>query len=408
VRLLENTVWQTVDQVVGRGLLFAFYVAIPLIVGLDEYGRFAFLQSFVLLVVQPALFLGLETLVVTGVAGGERAVFAAAVWLRLLALGATAVVVAGVAAWSEPDSRLVLWLLWFYQGAHALLSLVFAYFRGVESMRMEAVIGVGQKALALPLLFVLPLMGVKGALVPAWTLAMVGVGGGLLLLGPYRRAVMPVLRGMRWPGRDDPGLRRLLRDGSQLGLAGFVGVAYFRLGSILLGVLGSHEAVGVYAAAFRIMEATHLVPIVATNVGLPRLVRAGDARAFALRWALRLAALGLAVSGVLFVAAERLIAMLYGASFAAAGTVLAILALAVPPIYAGYVLTQALVAIRRTDAYLRLALASVVLNIALNLILIPRWAAAGTAIATVMTELAVAAIGIGVLTVRPRPLSATL
>lgn len=371
MRLFENAAWQTVDQVVGRGLLFAFYVAVPLTIGLEEYGRFAFLQSLVVLLVQPALFLGLETLVVAGVAGGDRAVFAAALQLRLLALAVTALFIVPASTWAGPENRWVVLLLWLYHGAHGLISLLFAHFRGTESMRMEAVTSVAQKAIALPLLILLPLAGAGDALLPALTLALVGVSGAIMLLGPYRHAVIPLLHGIRWRRLDDPDLRRVARDGTRLGLAGFVGVAYFRLGSTLLGLLGGHQAVGGYAAAFRIMEATHLLPIVATNVGLPRLARAADPPAAALRWTLVLAACGLVVSGGLLFAAEGLVALLYGPAFAAAGTALRILSLAVAPIYAGFMLTQALVVIHRTDAYLRIALTSVLLNVVLNLILIP-------------------------------------
>jgi len=388
VRLIDNAFWQTADQVVGRGLLFLFYVAVPLLVGVEEYGRFAFLQALLLVLVQPALSLGLEPLVVGGAARGDRGLLAAALAVRALALAATAAIVALLAAASAPESRGVLWLLWLHQGLLAVLGLVFAEYRGRESMRMEAVVGVSQKAMALPLLGVLALAGVRGALLPAAALALAAAGGVALLAGPCRRELLPLLRELRRPRLGDARLRHLLREGARLGLAGLVGAAYFRLGSIALGLLAGREAVGAYAAAFRILEATQVVPTVAMNVALPRLARASE-RAAALRLMLPLAAVGAAVSAALYLASAQVIAALYGAAFAPAAPVLRVLALAVAPIYAGFALTQGLMVTRRSGAYLRVALASVALNLALNAVAIPLWGASGAALATVVTELAV-------------------
>lgn len=393
-RLFENTVWQAADQIAGRGLLFAFYLLLPLAIDLEQYGRFAFVQSLVVMLLQPAMLLGMDLLVVAGAAHGDRHAFAAGLMLRLVAIALTALVVALATAGSDADTRWLVWLLWAYHAAQGLQGLVFAQARGVESMRMEAAVGLIQKAVALPLLGLLWAAGVGGARLPALTLALVGLGGGALMAGPYRGEVARVLRGVRWPRLGDPAVGRLLRDGGRLGAAGLAGAIYFRLGSVVLGLLASDAAVGAYAAAFRIMEAAQIVPAVALRVGLPRLARAADVPAAVRRLAAWLALAGLAIAGGLALAAESLIAALYGPSLVAAGPVLAVLALAVPSIYAGHAVTQGLVATQRIGAYVRVAWIGLLLNVALNTLLIPQWTATGAAWATVLTEIAVVALGL--------------
>src|SRR6202022_4696648 len=69
--------------------------------------------------------------------------------------------------------------------------------------------------------------------------------------------------------------------------------------------------------------------------------------------------------------AGQLVPMLYGGGFAEAGTVLGILALAVPAIYFHVMAYQVLVAMNRQITWTKVLAGATVVNIALNLMLIP-------------------------------------
>lgn len=53
----ENAAWQALDQGLGRGRLLLFYMSIPMVIGLEAYGRFAFVQAAMLIVAQPVMLL---------------------------------------------------------------------------------------------------------------------------------------------------------------------------------------------------------------------------------------------------------------------------------------------------------------------------------------------------------------
>ena len=84
--------------------------------------------------------------------------------------------------------------------------------------------------------------------------------------------------------------------------------------------------------------------------------------------------------------AEIIIQMFFAQEFQGSGEVLKILALAIPIIFWGYLMTQSLVALDHNRIYLAITAFAVLLNVLLNYWLIPEYGAEGAAIATVITE----------------------
>ncbi|MBP1684274.1 MAG: Membrane protein involved in the export of O-antigen, teichoic acid lipoteichoic acid [Deltaproteobacteria bacterium] len=388
----ENAAWQALDQGLGRGLLLLFYMSIPMVIGLEAYGRFAFVQAAMLIVAQPVMLLGLDLIVVKRVARGEHGAVRDAVLARAGLVGATGVVVIAAAAVAAPGDLTLVALLWLYLGTLAFEGLVFAYFRGIEWMRAEGIVGTTQKALALPLLGLLAMAQLRGAVLPAATLALAASAGAVLLVLLYGGRVAPAFRRRERRG-ENAGAAAMLREGSVIGLAALTSVIYFRVDSVMLGLLRGSEAVGIYNVAYRLMEGTLIVPIVFMNVVFPRLAKAADLRAAVGRAGGLLAAVGLVVSAAFAFGGPPLITLVYGGAYERAGSVSTVLALAIAPIYVGTLLTQALIASDRQLEYLRLAVLALAANVGLDAVLIPPYGEVGAAAATVATEVAVAIAG---------------
>jgi O-antigen/teichoic acid export membrane protein len=406
VKPAENAAWQALNQGLGRGLLLLFYICIPMVIGLEAYGRFAFVQAAILITAQPVMLLGLDLIVVKRVARGDHGAFRDAVLARAGLVGATGVVVIAATAFIARGDLAVVGLLWLYLGMLAFEELVFAYFRGIEWMRAEGIVGTAQKALALPLLGLLALARVHGAVLPAATLALAASAGAALLATLYGDRVAPLFRRRDGRRRGDAGLPAMLREGIVVGLAAFASVIYFRVDSVMLGFLRGSQAVGIYNVACRLMEGTLIVPIVFMNVVFPRLARAADFRTAVGRAGGLLAATGLVVSAAFALGVPPLITLVYGGAYERAGSVSIVLALAIAPIYVGTLLTQALVASDRQIEYLRLAVLALVANVGLDAVLIPPYGEVGAAAATVATEVFVVIVGLRLLS-RQREAAAT-
>jgi O-antigen/teichoic acid export membrane protein len=207
-----------------------------------------------------------------------------------------------------------------------------------------------------------------------------------LLLTPSGVPLRPRIDRVLW--------RRLLRAATPLAVAyGFVSV-YFYIDIALLARLSSSSQVGLYDAAYRFMFLGILIPgaIVSSVYALAAESAASDRARFArlARELLSLCALALPLPVIVLCAdPEGLLRLLYGGAYADGAPVLRVLGIGVALTIATGVVGPLLIALGEERVTLRISIAAAVLNVALNLELIPSLHAVGAAIATVATELVV-------------------
>ncbi len=168
---------------------------------------------------------------------------------------------------------------------------------------------------------------------------------------------------------------------------------YFRCDIVLLRQLTPDPAeVGNYAAAYRLIEGVVMLATPLAHIFFRRLrVSLDDRAAFRRSFFVMvtvMAGLSLAalVGGLLL--GPFILTLAFGHKYQAAIPLLAWLLGSLPFILPNYVLTQALVALGREAYYAGVTIAAAVLNIGLNLLLIPHLAARGAALATIATEAA--------------------
>ncbi len=408
MKLLHNLFWQFLNHGLGRAALWIFFMCIPLWLGPEGYGKFSF--AFSISVIAAAVFFQARSdlVVIRQVSENDESVLSLFFWLRLFVCACALLVLAG-ARLGHPHLEIYLWLLgyWFFW---SLQDLYFAYLRSQEQMRLEGIVGLAQKLLALLFLFWLGrLKSGRSETMPAMALCL-ATGAGLaavLIFSPTLRE-----RTGRWL-RSAPAVKikkpldPALKEIGLLGLIALLATVHFHIDKVMLGLLASTRAVGLYTLAVRLVEALLVLPALVMAAFYPRLVRSGDNSrkiSFFLFWGLLLSATLLAFAARPL--ATPLIPLIWGQGFAPAGGIFQVLVLAIIPIYPGYLITQQLVAARRTKAYLYISLASCAINIALNLLWIPRWQANGAAWATIVSE---ASVTIGaVLALRPGPSDASL
>jgi O-antigen/teichoic acid export membrane protein len=191
-------------------------------------------------------------------------------------------------------------------------------------------------------------------------------------------------------------LSAFVRDVAPVGAGVLLSALYFRVDVFLLEAWQGTETVGLYNSAFRIVEALRLFPAALLAVMLPRLVRAANPRPLA-RLAGALTAFGIVVAVALWLAANWLVPVIYGPSFAGAVPALQVLAVAFPLMSLNYALTYQLIGWNGHRAYAALCLAALLFNVALNARLIPAMSLTGAAWSTLATEALLTAGCAGVL-----------
>ncbi|HEX2050099.1 MAG TPA: oligosaccharide flippase family protein [Actinomycetota bacterium] len=204
----------------------------------------------------------------------------------------------------------------------------------------------------------------------------------------------------RWDGRVTPGVAGF---GAMIRVAGFFAIAagltttLTFLDAIMVQAFRGNAATGLYGAAYRVLIALGIAPVVyteAANRSIAFLARHDPPRlARMVRRILRhllLLALPLAAGGV--VLAGELLETLYGGGYRDASGALSILLAALVFVFPGYLLVATCYAVgleRRVALTLALA---VLLNAAANLVAIPRLGIEGAAAATLGAEAIVFAL----------------
>jgi len=180
------------------------------------------------------------------------------------------------------------------------------------------------------------------------------------------------------------------RDVWPIGVGIVLSALYFRIDVFLVQLWSGTEAVALYNAVFRLVEALRLFPAAVLAVILPSLVRAGDLRPMT-RAALPVCACAIAASAVLWASAGWLIPVIYGGRYAGAVPAFRVLLLSFPFLSLNLALTHQLIAWDGQRAYAALCALALAVNIVLNARLIPRWSIEGAAWATLGTELVLTA-----------------
>lgn len=235
----------------------------------------------------------------------------------------------------------------------------------------------------------------------AWLVVLVvcaaaGVGLFWIILGRSLCAVMEVA--LIWtaiyrkgfltgPWRVLPSeARQYVRYGLPVAISTLAVGIYHRIDQVMLHKMANDQILGNYVASVRLAELVSLFPIAVMSSMFPILAQtAGDEARF--RHYLRLSfrslmaiAFGICIFATLF--AGPIVHLLYGVKFAAAAPLLAVLIWSEVPVFFGVAMSNALVA-KNLQNYLPLStLVGAGVNVALNLYLIPRWAALGSAWAT--------------------------
>jgi O-antigen/teichoic acid export membrane protein len=168
-------------------------------------------------------------------------------------------------------------------------------------------------------------------------------------------------------------------------------ILYFRSDIVLLEYLGNNlEDVGQYAAAYRVLEGIILLATpIAVIVFRELRLRVSDSRSM-FRLLFRLLPLMLFFA-ILIVSLSALwgskfIVLFFGSNYQLAGELLFWLMLALVFILPNYILTQGLIVLNKEVGYAKIAIIVALLNIALNIWLIPIFGAYGALWATIFSE----------------------
>lgn len=382
-RTAQTALSLAASEILGKIASLVVFVVCARVLGLEEFGVYSFgLGVGLLLAVLPSM--GLDARLVQLASAEPRCVHACLGALLLIRATVFAAVIGPV----------VVVLALVTPGANhfaAVLMLVVASLLDTFSDAFRAACGARQRqhrtAVVLVVQRVLGLVLVVGLLTlhaQVWAAALAYLGSVVFGLAGMadaarRAGAVPVLRGT---GRE---VRRLLAAARVMGLEAVATMGLFRIDTVLIGALLGPAAVGAYSAAYRLLEAVLFVSWTISRAYVPVIASHATNRLQVRHWARRcslaVVALYLPYGVALLLRGDEILALLFGAEFV---TPLLMLSIAAAPLMFGvaHLAASVLLALRPDPVVLRASVVALVLNVGLNLVLIPWWGIVGAGAAT--------------------------
>lgn len=389
-RVLQNSGWLIADKIVRLGFGLVVWLWLARQAGPAAFGQWNFAIAFAALFAVVA-GLGLDGVLQRKLVADDAdapALLGTAAVLRLAAGGIAALLCVGVGWLARAEQVEVVVLI----GLNAIVfvlqsSQVVDYLFQARMQNRHAVIAVNAAFVLATAIRIILLWQEAPLLWFGATLVLEAALAASLLLAAARRVD---LSPSRWS--FDPAIaKRLLSESWPLLFSGMAVIMYMRLDQIMLASMIGDAAVGQFSAALRLSEVWYFVPAAILSAAFPALLKRRAQSVIAYEQYVQslydaMAWLGLAVAVVVSFAAPWLVDRLYGSAYADAAHVLQVQTWAGITVAMSYVHGKWLLA----EGLLRIGLmytaVGCLVNLSLNLLLIPRFGAVGAAWSTLVTQ----------------------
>jgi polysaccharide transporter, PST family len=388
-KILANTGWLFIDQVVrmGCGLLVGVWVARYL--GPEQFGTFNYALAFVGLFGALAT-LGLDSIVIRDIvrnSSSRDAVLGTAFLLKMagafVTLGLTLLAISIV----RPEDSLSRYLVGILAAKTVFqaFDVIDCWFR--SQMQSKYSVWARNTAYFIVVLVKISLILLKAPLIAfAWaTAAETGLGAaGLWIAYRLQGCTLQVWRASLHQARE------LLRDSWPLMFSGIMIMVYMRIDQVMLGQMADDQAVGIYSAAVRLSEVGYFVPMIVASSVFPSLVHSKQLpEQEYLRRVQKYFDLNVLLAYALAIPTSILspiiISFLYGKAYQGAEIMFSILIWASLFVFMGVAREQLLISEGMMKFSFFCTVIGAISNIALNLFLIPAYAGTGAAIATLFS-----------------------
>ena len=387
-KIIGNMSWLMLDRIVrmGMGLFVGVWVARYL--GPLQFGSLNFAVAFVSLF-GTITTLGLEMIVVREIVQRPpetHEILGTTLVLRCAGAVAGLLLAVGTIRVIQPNDHLALLLV-------AILSsgIIFQAFDTIDlffQSQVQSKVTVWAKNLSFLLFAAIKVLLIQ-VKAPLWTFAVATVGetalGAIGLLIGYRFSGGRVLV---WRARKTRALH-LLKQSWPVIFSGLAIMIYMRVDMVMLKVMKGDYAVGLYAAATKVSEVWYFIPMAIVSSVSPAIMRSKDLpeiyydRLQKLFSFITLLACGL--GSMVALASHLIVRVLYSNAFTGVAPVLAVHVWASVFVFLGVAQAPWDMSENLLKMSFYRTLAGAIVNVLINLFLIPRYAAMGAAIATVIS-----------------------
>ncbi|RXA20929.1 flippase [Methanosarcina sp. MSH10X1] len=194
-------------------------------------------------------------------------------------------------------------------------------------------------------------------------------------------------------------IKKIILEALPIAISSAFVMIYFRIDTVMLSLLTNDTEVGFYSAAYRLTEALTFIPSILMVSTYPIMSKYFNEKneAFSYIYVKSfkiLFASGLMIGTVVTFFSEEIILKIYGSEYYGSIIALQVLIWATSVMFVNYLVTSTYVASGNQNIMAKMSAIAAVLNIGLNLLLIPSYSYTGAGVATFFTELILMVYGV--------------
>jgi len=383
--IIKNTFWLTLAQAISRILKLILIIYVARILGATEYGKFTFALALVSLFV---VFsdLGLGAIITREFSREKERDFSAILSLKIILSLATLILIflGSFFITSNPEIRSIIWILAVFIIVDSFPQIIYAFSRARQRMEYESLARIFQVlAITIAGFFVILRFSSVRSLSFAYLFA--GSGALFVILLVFHFKFFPIrlsLKSSIW--------KKFLAMSWPLALAGIFSTIYSQIDLVMLGHWGQITQAGWYGASYRIIGMALIPGVLISQSFFPVLSiffkesKEKLQNAFnKFMGAMMILSIPLAVGGITL--ASKIIEWIYDPNYLPAVWAFQILLVMVVITYLIHPLGSILLVANQQKKAFWITLVGGIVNIILNLILIPRFSLYGAAWATLIT-----------------------
>ncbi|MEH2375260.1 flippase [Nostoc sp.] len=390
--IIANTGWLFADRILRMGASLVVGVWVARYLGVQQYGLFNYALAFVSLF-SPIFTLGLDDVVVRHIvrqSSNKEEILGTTFWLKFLGGIASVLLAVSTMFILGEHEILKIWLV-------AILGMA-GIFRATDTIEVWFQSQVQSKypviakntAFLLNTAIKIALILTKAPLLAfAWvTLAEFAMSAiGLLIVYQIKGSSLWL---WRW---SFSAAKTLLKESLPLIFSGFAVLIYMRIDQVMLGQMLGNSEVGIYSAAVRVSEIWYFIPGAIVSSVAPSIYAAKEKSESLYYQRIGkllslMTCISFAIALPMTFLSDKIIMVMFGSGYAEAGSILAVHIWTSLFVFMGLATSPWFIAEGLNHVSLGKTLFGAILNIILNLFLIPRYAGLGSAIATIISQAA--------------------
>lgn len=396
--LRRNTYFISAGQVLRLFLALLMYPVATRYLGDADFGRYS-LATTIMFIVFLFNDFGINTLMVREVAKDKekaKEFYGNAITLKIMltVVSALFIVIYSVVTDYENRTYMAIYIFAVYGILSSFVQLTSSVFRAYERMEFDALVVILEKTLITVFGVGVLLLG-YGLKIFSWVFVLCGLISFVLgLVIVSKRFFVPRLH------FQFDQIKSILIGSFFFGVSLFLSQIYNRVGVIMLSIMKTDQVVGWYAAAFKLLAFTNIIPMIFVTSFFPRMSinsRTSNeelSKVFSLGFRF-LVILALPLAPAVALLADKIILLMSGSQFVNSIPALRILGVAASVLFINIFLASLYGATNNQKRLVGMQVIGLLVNVTANLVLIPRFAHIGASYATIITEVSICVAVLG-------------